>query len=50
MLILKFHPGDEVLTRLFFFFHPGMKSHPCLSSWDEISSRQKRVNVRDISP
>ena len=26
---------DEVFTRLFFFFHPGMKFHPCLSSQDE---------------
>ena len=37
---------DEVFTRLFFFFHPGMKFHPCLSSQDEISSRQKRVNSK----
>ena len=27
-------------------FHPGMKLHPCLSSRDEISSRQKRVNCK----
>ena len=26
--------------------HPGMKFHPCLSSQDETSSRQKRVNSK----
>ena len=41
----KISSWDEVFTRLFFpFFHPGMKFHHCLSSWDEISSRQERVN------
>ena len=44
MLILKFHPGMKCLHVFFSFFHPGMKSHSCLSSRDEISSRQKRVN------
>ena len=37
---------DEVFTRLFSFFHPGMKFHPCLSSRDEILSRQKLVNSK----
>ena len=31
----KISSWDEVFTRLFSFFHPGMKFHPCLSSWDE---------------
>ena len=46
MLILKFHPGMKCLHVFFSFFHPGMKFHPCLSSRDEISSRQKRVNSK----
>ena len=46
MLILKFHPEMKCLHVCFSFFHPGMKSHPCLSSQDEISSRQKRVNSK----
>ena len=46
MLILKFRPGMKCLHVFFSFFHPGMKSHPCLSSRDEISSRQKRVNSK----
>ena len=46
MLILKFHPRMKCLHVFFSFFHPGMKSHPCLSSGDEISSRQKRVNSK----
>ena len=46
MLILKFHPGMKCLHILFSFFHPGMKFHRCLSSQDEISSRQKRVNCK----
>ena len=46
MLILKFHPGMKCLHIFFSFFHLGMKSHPCLSSLDEISSRQKRVNSK----
>ena len=44
MLILKFHPRMKCLHVFFSFFHPGMKFHPCLSSRNEISSRQKRVN------
>ena len=44
MVILKFHPGMKCSHVFFSFFHPGMKFHPCLSSRDEISSRQKRVN------
>ena len=35
MLILKFHPGMKCLHVFFSFFHPGMKSHPCFSYWDE---------------
>ena len=31
---------------LIFKFHPRMKFHPCLSSQDEISSREKRVNSK----
>ena len=47
MRILKFHPGMKCLHVFFFlFFHPRMKSHPCLSSQDQISSRQKRVNSK----
>ena len=47
MLILKFHPGMKCLqVFFFFFFHPGMKSHFCLSSRDEISSRQKCLNSK----
>ena len=46
MLILKFHLGMKCLHVFFSFFHPRMKSHPCLSSRDEISSRQKRVNSK----
>ena len=47
MLILKFHPGMKCCLHVFFsFFHPGMKFHCCLSSRDEISSRQKRVNSK----
>ena len=46
MLILKFHPGMKCLHVFFSFFHPGMKFHPCLSSRDEISSRQERVNSK----
>ena len=46
MLILKFRPGMKCLHVFFSFFHPGMKCHPCLSSRDEISSRQKRVNSK----
>ena len=50
MLILKFHPGMKCLHVFFSFFHPGMKFHPSLtgmsSSWDKISSRQKRVNSK----
>ena len=43
----KISSPDEVLTRLFsFFFHLRMKFHPCFSSWDENSSRQKRVNSK----
>ena len=44
MLILKFHPPMKCLHVFFSFFHPGMKFHPCLSSRNEILSRQKRVN------
>ena len=40
MLILKFHPRMKCLHVFFSFFHP------CLSSRDEISSRQKRVNSK----
>ena len=47
---LKFHPGIKSLQAFFSFFHPGMKFHPCLSSRDEILSRQKYVNSKDISP
>ena len=36
----------KCLHIFFSFFHPGMKSHPCLSSHDEISSRQKSVNSK----
>ena len=46
MLILKFHPRMKCLHVFFSFFHPGMKFHPCLSSRDEISSRQKRLNSK----
>ena len=46
MLILKFHPGMKCLHVFFSFFHPGMKSHPCLSSRNEILSWQKRVNSK----
>ena len=46
MLILKFHPGMKCLHVFFSFFHPGMKFHPCLSSRDEILSRQKLVNSK----
>ena len=46
MLILKFHPRMNCLHVFFSFFHSGMKFHPCLSSLDEISSRQKRVNSK----
>ena len=37
----KISSRDEVFTRLFFFFF-----RPCLSSRDEISPRQKRVNSK----
>ena len=40
MLILKFHPGMKCLHVFFSFFHP------CLSSRDEFSYRQKRVNSK----
>ena len=43
---LKFHPGMKCLQVFFSFFHPRMKFHPCLSSRDEISSRQKRANSK----
>ena len=46
MLILKFHPRMKCLHVFFSFFHSGMKSHPCLSYRDEISSRQKLVNSK----
>ena len=46
MFILEFHPGMKCLHVFLSFFHPGMKSHLCLSSRDEISSRQKRVNSK----
>ena len=50
MRILKFHQGMKSLHVFFFFFffffHPGMKSHPSLSSEDQISSRQKRVKSK----
>ena len=46
MLVLKFHPEMNCLHVVFSFFHSGMKSHPCLSSWDKISSQQKRVNSK----
>ena len=46
MLILKFYPWMKCLHVIFSFSHPGMKSHPCLSSRDEISSQQKRVNSK----
>ena len=46
MLILKFHPEMKCSHVFFSLFHPRMKSHPCLLSWDEISSRQKRVNSK----
>ena len=46
MLILKFHPGMKCLHVFFSFFHPGIKFHPYLSFWDEIPSRQKRVNSK----
>ena len=46
MLILKFHHGMKCLHVFFTFFHHGMKFLPCLSSRDEISSRQKRVNSK----
>ena len=46
MRILKFHPGMKCLHIFFSFFHPRLKSHPCLSSRDEISSQQKRVNSK----
>ena len=46
MLILKFHSGMKCLHVFFSFFHPGMKFYLCLSSQDEISSRQKRVNSK----
>ena len=44
MLILKFHPGMKSLHLFFSFFHSGKKFHHYLSSRDEISSLQKRVN------
>ena len=43
---LKISSQDEVFTCLFFFFHSGMEFHPCPSSRDEISSRQKGVNSK----
>ena len=46
ILILKFHSGMKCLHVFFSFFHPGMKFHPCISSQDEISCRQKRVNCK----
>ena len=52
MLILKSHLGTKVLTRLFFLFIiPGWNFIPVFLtgvslSWDEISSRQKRVNSK----
>ena len=46
MLILKFHHGMKCLHVFFSFFHPRMKSHPCLSSLDETLSWQKRVNSK----
>ena len=46
MLILKFHAGMKCLHVFFSFFYPGIKFHPCLSFWDEIPSRQKRVNSK----
>ena len=46
MLILKFHPKMKCLHVFFDVFHPRMKFHPCISSWDEISSRQERVNSK----
>ena len=46
MLILKFNPGMKCLHVFFSFFHPGIEFHPCLSFWDEIPSRQKRVNSK----
>ena len=42
----KISSGMKCLHVFFSFFHPGMKFHPCLSSRDEISSRQKRVNSK----
>ena len=42
MFILKF----QVFTRLSFFFSSRDEIYPCLSSQDEISSRQKRVNSK----
>ena len=46
MLILKFLLGMKCLHAFFSFFHPKMKSRPCLSSRDEMSSRQKRVSSK----
>ena len=46
MRLLKFHPGMKCLHVFFSFFNPGMKCHLCLSSRDEVSSRQKRVNCK----
>ena len=46
MLILKFHPRMKCLHVFLSFFHPWMKLHPCLSSRDELLSRQKLVNSK----
>ena len=46
MLILKFHPGMKCFHVFFNDFHPEMKFHPRLSSRDDISSRQERVNSK----
>ena len=51
MLIGKFHPGIKCLNIFFsFFFHPGMKSHPCLFQrvfTREISSRDEtRIGMK----
>ena len=42
----KISSGNKCLHLFFSFFHPRMKFHPCLSSRDEISSRQKRANSK----
>ena len=47
MLIVKIHPRMKCLHNFFYFFQPGMKSHPCLFDRNEFHPGENMQTVRD---